>query len=66
MILKNILDISTSINSYRLILYELTKHKDLCDPDVIKISQRLDREIITLQKLIYTRPPINSEHLCKR
>ena len=54
MILKDALDLSKSIGDYRLDMYELAKKKGLSDPDVIKISDQLDRKIIMLQKMIYT------------
>ncbi|MGM0878636.1 MAG: aspartyl-phosphate phosphatase Spo0E family protein [Bacillota bacterium] len=52
MILKSILDLSQCINKYRQDMYELARNKGLSDPDVIKVSQKLDEEIIKLQKII--------------
>ena len=39
MILKKALDLSKSIDDYRLDMYELAKNKGLSDPDVITIRQ---------------------------
>ncbi|MFB9759099.1 Spo0E family sporulation regulatory protein-aspartic acid phosphatase [Ectobacillus funiculus] len=52
MILRSALDLSKSIDDYRLDMYELAKNKGLSDPDVIKISYQLDRKIILLQKML--------------
>ncbi|GAA3315201.1 hypothetical protein GCM10020331_009640 [Ectobacillus funiculus] len=38
MILRSALDLSKSIDDYRLDMYELAKNKGLSDPDVIKKS----------------------------
>ena len=57
MILKEVLDLSKSIDHCRIDMYELAKKKGLSDPDVIKISEQLDREIIMLQKILYTIYP---------
>ncbi|MFP3121891.1 aspartyl-phosphate phosphatase Spo0E family protein [Ectobacillus funiculus] len=54
MILRNISDLSKEISKDRQEMYELAKSKNLCDPDVVKISQRLDRKIIMMQQIIYT------------
>ncbi|MBA9025566.1 aspartyl-phosphate phosphatase Spo0E family protein [Peribacillus huizhouensis] len=50
MVLNNILDLKKSIDEDRLVMYELAKNKALSDFDVIKISQRIDRKIIMVQK----------------
>jgi hypothetical protein len=52
MILKNILDLNQRIITYRQDMYELARNKGISDPDVIKISQKLDEDIIKLQKII--------------
>ena len=54
MILKDALDLSKSIDDYRSDMSKLAKEKGLSDPDVIKISDQLDRKIIMLQKIINT------------
>lgn len=53
MILKNALDLSNSIDECRRNIYELTKNKGISDPDVVKVSQKLDGKITMLQKYIY-------------
>jgi Spo0E like sporulation regulatory protein len=52
MILKNILDLDQCISKHRQDMYELARNKGISDPDVIKISQKLDEDIIKLQKII--------------
>jgi hypothetical protein len=52
MILKNILDLNQCINKHRQDMYELARNKGISDPDVIKISEKLDEDIIKLQKII--------------
>jgi len=52
MILRNALALRNSIDEYRKIMYELSREKDLSDPDVVKISQQLDSKIIMLQKIM--------------
>ncbi|WP_078410141.1 aspartyl-phosphate phosphatase Spo0E family protein [Priestia abyssalis] len=52
MILKNAQDLMRGITQDRKDMYELTKIKGLSDPEVIRISERLDRKIIMLQKMI--------------
>lgn len=54
MLLRDALDLSKSIDHYRIDMYELAKKKGFTDPDVIKISDQLDRKIIMLQKIINT------------
>jgi hypothetical protein len=54
MILREALDLSKSITNYRLDMYELAKSRCLSDPDVMKISQKLDSKILIAQKLLYT------------
>jgi hypothetical protein len=57
MFLKEALDLSKNIADYRLDMYELVKSKGLSDPDVIKISQQLDKEILMIQKIQFKIPP---------
>lgn len=52
MILKCALDLIISIKRYRRDMYKLIENKGISDPDVIKISQKLDGQIIMLQKII--------------
>lgn len=52
MILKVALEVTKSINAIRQDLRELIKNKGLSDPEVIRMNQQLDREIITLKKLV--------------
>jgi hypothetical protein len=52
MILKHILDLNQCISKHRHDLYVLARNKGISDPDVIKISQKLDEDIIKLQKII--------------
>jgi len=53
MILRKALDLSNSIDHHRLDLYELTKKKGSSNPDVIKMSQQLDKKIVMLQRIAY-------------
>ncbi|MDR4946025.1 hypothetical protein [Neobacillus cucumis] len=68
MILKNALELSKRINSYRQGLDELKRTKGPSDPGVIKLSQQIDRDMVMLQKImhelrslqqgyLYIRPP---------
>lgn len=67
MILKNALDLSNSIGECRRNIYELTKNKGISDPDVAKVSQKLDGKITMLQKYIYMKfAPCQKEHLLFR
>lgn len=52
MLLKNALDLRKDISEHRQDLSNLAKSKGLSHPEVIKISQQLDEEIILLQKMI--------------
>jgi Spo0E like sporulation regulatory protein len=54
MILKKALDLSKSITDYKRDMYKLAKNKGISDPDVIRISHKLDGQIVMLQKMIYT------------
>jgi len=42
-------------------MYKLANKKDISDPHVVKISQRLDRKIIMLQKIIYGTQFVSKE-----
>ncbi|MFB9761287.1 aspartyl-phosphate phosphatase Spo0E family protein [Ectobacillus funiculus] len=53
MILKKALDLSKSIDNHRLDLYELVKKKGFSNPDVIKMSQQLDKKIVMLQRIVH-------------
>ena len=53
MILRKALDLSKSIDNHRLDLYELVKKKGFSNPDVIKMSQQLDKKIVMLQRIVY-------------
>ena len=52
MISRKLLALRKSIDKHRHDMYELAKEKGLSDPQIIKISQQLDREIIMWQKLV--------------
>ncbi|WHY94466.1 aspartyl-phosphate phosphatase Spo0E family protein [Neobacillus cucumis] len=52
MLLKNALELSKSINEDRRIMHETVQNKGMCDPEVRKISQQLDRKISMLQKMM--------------
>ncbi|MEH7117140.1 aspartyl-phosphate phosphatase Spo0E family protein [Neobacillus vireti] len=52
MILKKALYLSKSIDKQRLAMYELIKREGLSNPEVIKLSQQLERKIILLQNLM--------------
>lgn len=53
MILRETLELSKCIDNCRLDMYELAKDKGFSDPEVVKISQKLDRKIFTIQKFLY-------------
>ncbi|MGM0922976.1 MAG: aspartyl-phosphate phosphatase Spo0E family protein [Bacillota bacterium] len=57
MIFREALDLSKSISKYRSVMYELAKNKGLSNPDVIKISQQLDTEILKAQKILINFAP---------
>ncbi|WP_084822299.1 aspartyl-phosphate phosphatase Spo0E family protein [Bacillus sp. SA1-12] len=44
--------LSKCIDDHRLTMYKLVKNKGFTHPDVLKISQKIDRKIILLQKLM--------------
>jgi Spo0E like sporulation regulatory protein len=52
MLLKEIYDLNKIILIYRSDMYKLAKIKGLSDPDVIKISQKLDLKILRYQKIL--------------
>lgn len=54
MILKKALELTKSIEDYRLDMDELAKKKGLSNPDVITISQKLDKQVLAVQKILYT------------
>lgn len=53
MFLRNVLDLVESIDECRRDMYELTKNRAFSDPEVVNISQQLDRKITMLQKIMY-------------
>ena len=61
MILSKLLALGKSIDEHRHDMYELAKEKGLSDPQTIKISQQLDREIIMWQKLVLVQ---KAQHNC--
>lgn len=54
MILKKALELTKSIEDYRLDMDELAKKKGFSNPDVITISQKLDKKVLAVQKILYT------------
>ncbi|MBD1381711.1 aspartyl-phosphate phosphatase Spo0E family protein [Metabacillus arenae] len=52
MILEDVIALKKCIDEYRQSMYQLAKKKGISDPNVIQISQQLDRKIIVLQKII--------------
>ena len=52
MILRSALELSKGIENDRLDMYELIKNKGLSNPDVINISQQLDKKITLLQEMM--------------
>ena len=58
MILRKVLDLRKNIGEYRQELVKLAGKKDLTDPQVIKISQQLDGEIVMWQKIIQEIHPL--------
>jgi hypothetical protein len=52
MILKAVLELSNNINNNRKEMYKLAKDGGLSDPNVLKISQKLDGDINVLQQLM--------------
>ncbi|MGM0874714.1 MAG: Spo0E family sporulation regulatory protein-aspartic acid phosphatase [Bacillota bacterium] len=45
---SNVIEIMKSIDNYRIDMYELAMKKGIADPDVIKLSQDLDKKIINI------------------
>jgi hypothetical protein len=52
MILKSALDLRKSINRDRQRLYRLEKNMGISNPNVIQLSQELDKKILNMQKLM--------------
>ncbi|MGE7904693.1 aspartyl-phosphate phosphatase Spo0E family protein [Peribacillus sp. NPDC094092] len=52
MILKKILELSKMIDGHRKDIYVLTKNKGTSHPEVLKISQQLDEDIMRMQNFI--------------
>jgi hypothetical protein len=52
MILKSALDLWKSINRDRQRLYRLEKNMGISNPNVIQLSQELDKKILNMQKLM--------------
>jgi cupin superfamily acireductone dioxygenase involved in methionine salvage len=57
MILKKALELTKSIEDYRLDMDELAKKKGFSNPDEITISQKLDQNMLAVQKILYTICP---------
>ncbi len=55
MLLKNVLDLLSSIDEGRQNIYQLSQHKELHSQEIVNISQDLDKKIIDLQKIIHKR-----------
>jgi DNA-binding Lrp family transcriptional regulator len=55
MILKKALELRRSIDRYRRNMNELATNKGISHPEVIRMSQKLDEEIIILQKILYKK-----------
>lgn len=53
MIVRNALALKHSIDESRQDMYELARKKGISDPQVIKISQQLDKQIIKFQKITH-------------
>ncbi|QGQ48252.1 aspartyl-phosphate phosphatase Spo0E family protein [Metabacillus sediminilitoris] len=49
---NNLHYLSNCIDDHRSTMYELVNNKGFTHPDVLKISQKIDRKIILLQKLM--------------
>jgi len=56
MLLKNVLDLLSSIDEGRQNIYQLSQHKELHSQEIVNISQDLDEKIIDLQKIIHKSP----------
>lgn len=52
MIHKSILDLRNSISKDRKRLYQLAKSMGISDPNVIQLSQKLDKKILKMQKFM--------------
>jgi hypothetical protein len=53
MILKEIVDLRKSIVSDRINMNEIAKDKAFTHPEVLKISQQLDKKIVKMQKIMH-------------
>ncbi|MGZ9818076.1 aspartyl-phosphate phosphatase Spo0E family protein [Peribacillus simplex] len=58
MILRKVLALRKNIGEYRQEMFKLAGKKGLSDPQVIKISQQLDGEIVMWQKIIQEIHPL--------
>lgn len=54
MILREVEYLRKSIVRDRLNMFEIAKGKELSHPDVLKISQQLDKKIVKIQKIMST------------
>ncbi|WP_342046266.1 aspartyl-phosphate phosphatase Spo0E family protein [Bacillus sp. OTU530] len=52
MILRNALELSKGIENDRLDMYELAKNKGFSNPEVLNMSQQLDKKITLLQEMM--------------
>ncbi|MFJ7308859.1 Spo0E family sporulation regulatory protein-aspartic acid phosphatase [Peribacillus frigoritolerans] len=52
MFFKKILDLRKRIEGNRQKMYVLAMNKGVADPETIKISQELDRQILSFQKIL--------------
>ncbi len=53
MYLQEILYLTKSIDEDRQIMYKLANNKVLSDPDIVKISQKIDRKVEKVQKILH-------------
>ena len=63
MLFRKVIELRKSINKDRQEMYKLAKNVGLLDPSVIKISQKLDDEIVLLQKILSGIHPDKVERL---
>lgn len=54
MILKNALHLRRNIEEYRQNMCELANKKGIDNPEVLKISQELDKKINVMQRLLFS------------
>jgi hypothetical protein len=52
MILKNVIELSKSIQEQKKNVYRLAKNRNFVDPEVVHASQILDSKIVALQKIL--------------